>query len=94
MRACYFLIGLVLVWSISVSAGQARQTSSDMPGRFFPGKYLESKAQFYLKKKDYGIARQLAELASYWGDKTAQCNLGIMHYNGIGMTADNVRGAA
>ena len=94
MRACYFVIGLALAWSASVSAGQVRQTSSDMPGRFFPGKYFEWKAQFYLKKKDYRIALQLADLASYWGDKTAQYNLGIMYYNGIGITADKARGAA
>lgn len=94
MRFGIFLISVALAWSASVSAGQVRQTSSDILGRFLPGKYFEWKAQFYLKKKDYGIARQLADLASYWGDKTAQYNLGIMYYNGIGMTADKARGAA
>lgn len=68
---------------------------SDPPGNFFPGKYFEYKAQFYLKKKDYREALDLFELAGFWANKVAQYNAGLMYYNGIGdVPVDKVRGVA
>ena len=66
----------------------------DAPSSFFPGKYFEQKAQFYLKKKDYSFALQMFELSGYWADKVSQYNTGIMYYNGIGVPADKIRGVA
>jgi len=66
----------------------------DAPSRYFPGQYFEQKAQFYLKKRDYREALRMFELGGYWANKVAQYNAGIMHFNGIGVPADKVRGAA
>jgi hypothetical protein len=68
--------------------------TNDPPGRVFPGKYFEYKAQFYLKKKDYRQALNLFELAGFWANKIAQYNAGLMYYNGIGVPPDPVRGVA
>ena len=68
--------------------------SNDPPGNFFPGKYFEYKAQFYLNKKDYREALDMFELAGFWANKIAQYNAGLMHYNGIGVPVDRVRGVA
>jgi TPR repeat protein len=68
--------------------------SNDPPGNFFPGKYFEYKAQFYLKKKDYREALDMFELAGFWADKVAQYNAGLMHYNGIGVPVDRITGVA
>lgn len=64
------------------------------PGNFFPGKYFESKAQFYLNKKDYRFALNMYELAGFWANKVAQYNAGLMYYNGLGVPVDRVRGVA
>lgn len=66
----------------------------DAPSRYFPGKYFEQKAQFYLQKKDYATALRLFELSGYWADKVAQYNAGIMYFNGIGVPVDRVLGTA
>ena len=66
----------------------------DEPGHFFPGIYFEHKAQFYLKNKDYRAALEMFELASYWADKVAQYNTGLMYFNGIGVPVDKPRGVA
>jgi len=66
----------------------------DAPSRYFPGKYFEQKAQFYLKKQDYAAALRLFELSGYWADKVAQYNAGIMYFNGIGVPTDKVLGTA
>jgi TPR repeat protein len=66
----------------------------DASSRFFPGQYFEQKAQFHLRKKDYREALRLFELSSYWADKVAQYNVGIMYYNGIGAPAEKTRGVA
>jgi TPR repeat protein len=66
----------------------------DAPSRYFPGHYLEQKAQFYLKRKDYREALRLFELSGYWADKVSQYHAGIMHFNGIGVPVDRPRGAA
>jgi hypothetical protein len=66
----------------------------DAPSRYFPGKYFEQKAQFYLKKQDYVTALRLFELSGYWADKVAQYNAGIMYFNGIGVPTDKVLGTA
>ena len=66
----------------------------DAPSRYFPGKYFEQKAQFYLKKQDYAAALRLFELSGYWADKVSQYNAGIMYYNGIGVPTDKVLGTA
>jgi TPR repeat protein len=68
--------------------------TNDPPGRFFPGRYFEYKAQFYLKKRDYREALQMYELAGFWANKVAQYNVGLIYYNGIGVTADPVLGVA
>jgi TPR repeat protein len=74
--------------------GPLQGAFNDPPGRLFPGKYFEYKAGFYLKKKDYRDALRLYELAGYWANKIAQYNVGIMYYNGIGISQDKVRGVA
>lgn len=66
----------------------------DAPSRGLPGKYFESKAQFYLKNKDYRAALQMFELSGFWADKLSQYNAGIMYYSGIGVPVDKARGAA
>ena len=66
----------------------------DAPSRYFPGKYFEQKAQFYLKKQDYATALRMFELSGYWADKVAQYNAGIMHFNGIGVPIDKILGTA
>ena len=66
----------------------------DPPGRVFPGKYFEYKAQFYLRKRDYAEALRLFELAGFWANKRAQYNAGLMYYKGIGVPADPLRGVA
>jgi hypothetical protein len=68
--------------------------ASEPPSRFFPGKYFQQKAQFYLKKKDYSFALQMFELSGFWADKISQYNAGLMHFNGIGVPADKARGVA
>lgn len=66
----------------------------DAPSAYFPGKYFEQKAQFYLKNKDYRAALQMFELSGFWADKVAQYNVGIMYYSGVGVPVDKPRGAA
>jgi hypothetical protein len=66
----------------------------DAPSRYFPGKYFEQKAQFYLHKRDYATALRMFELSGYWADKVAQYNAGIMYFNGIGVPTDKVLGTA
>jgi|SRR5450432_366787 len=66
----------------------------DEPGHFFPGRYYEHKAQFYLKTKNYRAALEMFELSGFWADKIAQYNAGLMYFNGIGVAADKPRGVA
>ncbi|QBB69076.1 sel1 repeat family protein [Pseudolysobacter antarcticus] len=87
-------IACLLACSAAVSASQLATTSEDMPGRFLPGKYFQYKAQIYLKKKDYAISLEMSKLASYWADKTAQYNVGILYFTGTGIAQDKVRGVA
>lgn len=76
-------------------ATSAWALNDEPPGRFLPGNYYEYKAQFYLRKSDYQEALRLFELAGFWANKTAQYNVGILYYNGIGrIPADRVRGTA
>ena len=76
------------------ASGQDNYGAWDTPSRYFPGKYFEQKAQFYLKKQDYGTALRMFELSGYWADKVSQYNAGIMHFNGIGVPTDKPLGAA
>ena len=69
-------------------------TLPDPPGRVFPGKYFEYKAQFYLHKRDYRAALEMFELAGFWANKRAQYNAGMMYFNGLGVPVDKARGAA
>ena len=69
-------------------------SNPDPPGRMFPGKYFEWKAQFYLRKRDYAEALRLFELAGFWANKRAQYNTALMYYEGIGVPADRLRGVA
>ena len=66
----------------------------DAPSRFFPGKYFEQKAQFYLKNRQYRAALEMFELSGFWADKISQYNAGLMYYNGIGVPVDKARGVA
>jgi hypothetical protein len=66
----------------------------DEPGQFFPGKYFEQKAQFYLKNKKYQAALEMFELSGFWADKISQYNAGLMYFNGIGVAVDKPRGVA
>ncbi|QBB72049.1 sel1 repeat family protein [Pseudolysobacter antarcticus] len=93
MRTRYLWIGLALAWSVSAAA-MPYFISDDFPSRFFPGKYFESKGQFYLRNKDYRAAVEMFEVSGYWADKISQYNVGIMYFNGIGIPVDKVRGVA
>jgi hypothetical protein len=87
----------LLIAGILTASGVARADSSFMyepPSHFFPGKYFEQKAQFYLRSKQYSAALDMFELAGYWADKRAQYNVAVMLFNGIGVPADKVRGVA
>lgn len=93
--------GLILTAVLTASAFSARADSGmdhfgawDGPSRFFPGKYFEQKAQFYLKNKQYRAALEMFELSGFWADKIAQYNAGLMYYNGIGVPVDKARGVA
>jgi hypothetical protein len=77
-----------------MAPGSYLQGPPDPPGRIFPGKYFEYKAQFYLRKADYKGALRMFEQAGYWADKRAQYNAGMMYYKGIGVPADRMRGVA
>ena len=103
MDVRHFLSAIALTGIASLSPGIAFAGGSsgmdnigvwDEPGHFFPGIYFEHKAQFYLKNKDYRAALEMFELASYWADKVAQYNTGLMYFNGIGVPVDKPRGVA
>lgn len=66
----------------------------DPPADFFPGKYYEWKAQFYLQRHQYRAALGMFELSGFWADKMSQYNAGVMLFNGIGIPADRPRGVA
>jgi hypothetical protein len=86
-----------LIAGILTASGAARADSAFMdepPSHFFPGKYFEQKAQFYLRMKQYSAALDMFELAGYWADKRAQYNVAVMLFNGIGIPVDKVRGVA
>jgi hypothetical protein len=86
-----------VIAGILTASSVARADSSfmlDPPSHFFPGKYFEEKAQFYLRMKQYGAALDMFQLAGYWADKRAQYNAGVMLFNGIGVPIDKVRGVA
>lgn len=92
-----FVFGLVVCGS---AAAQFMGTFSpdlaphDPPGRVFPGKYFDWKAQFYLRMHDYRAALEMFELAGFWAYKPAQYNAGMMYFEGIGVPADKTRGTA
>jgi len=75
-------------------AGQEKMGAWDAPSSFFPGKYYEQKAQFYLKKRDYATALRMFQLSGFWADKISQYNAGLMLFKGIGVPQDKVAGAA
>jgi TPR repeat protein len=78
----------------SGSPGTVPSCLSEPPSRYFPGKYFEQKAQCSLKKGDYPEALRMFELGGLYADKLSQYNIGIMHFNGIGVPVDRPRGAA
>jgi len=89
------IAALACAGSVSVRAsGQDSYGAWDSPARYFPGKYFEQKAQFYLKKHDYVTALRMFELSGYWADKVSQYNAGIMYFNGIGVATNKPLGAA
>jgi Sel1 repeat len=101
MRLSRVLVGLTLalgaINGYAATQGgidRAAFLANDPPGRYFPGKYFEYKAQFYLRRHDYAEALRLFELAGYWGNKVAQYNTGLMYFNGMGVPKDKARGAA
>jgi hypothetical protein len=86
-----------VIASVLAASGVARADSQfmyDPPSHFFPGKYFEEKAQFYLRMKQYSAALDMFKLAGYWAHKRAQYNVGVMLFNGIGVPVDKVRGVA
>jgi len=80
--------------SVGFVSGWNTLSNPDPPGRMFPGKYFEYKAQFYLRKHDYAEALRLFELAGFWANKRAQYNAAMMYYKGIGTPVDTLRGVA
>ena len=92
-RIVIALIGAALPLAAAAN-GMAAWGVWDAPSAYFPGKYFEQKAQFYLKNKDYRAALEMFELSGFWADKVSQYNAGIMYYSGIGVPVDKARGAA
>lgn len=77
-----------------VAMSYCASVSCEEQTHFFPGRYFEHKAQFYLKKKDYRMALEMFELSGYWADKIGQYNAGMMYFSGVGIPVDKPRGAA
>jgi len=93
---CGFILLSLLGGNAIAGGGSGLDTFgvSDAPSRFFPGKYFEQKAQFYIKNKQYRAALEMFELSGFWADKISQYNAGLMYYNGIGVPVDKARGIA
>src|SRR5262249_24970326 len=87
-------VGGLLFATHAAASGMDKKGVWDEPAHFFPGKYFEHKAQFYLKYKDYRAALEMFELSGFWADKVSQYNAGLMRFNGIGVLVDKVRGVA
>ena len=95
MKPRSMLVRLVVAMLAGGFTASALAFNDEPPGRFLPGNYYEYKAQFYLRKSDYHEAMRLFELAGFWANKTAQYNVGVMYYNGIGnIPADRILGTA
>jgi len=100
MKTRRFLLRLIAIAAAcaatvtALAGGQDSYGVWDTPGRYFPGKYFEQKAQFYLKKQDYVEALRMFELSGYWANKVSQYNAGIMYFNGIGVATNKPLGAA
>ncbi|MEP6939172.1 MAG: hypothetical protein ABI846_05365 [Rudaea sp.] len=88
--------GMIRVPSVTGSPGMnaAAYRSNDPPGRMFPGRYFEYRAQFALKRNDYAGALDMFVLSGFWGNKVAQYDAALMYYNGLGVPVDRVRGTA
>ena len=75
-RILFFVFALGIAFSVPAAAQFNGFGNNlvllDPPGRVFPGKYFEYKAQFYLHKHDYRMALDMFELAGFWADKRAQ----------------------
>lgn len=77
-------------FTISATAGESTDFVMAEP----PGIYYAQKADFYLKRYEYRSAIEMFELAGYWGNKTAQYNVGLMYWKGMGVPRDEARGTA
>jgi TPR repeat protein len=84
-----------LLLATALTACASAAFAIDPPGRAIPGNYFEYKATFYLRNKQYRAALRMFEMSSYWANKVAQYNVGVMYFNGIGdIPADRVLGTA
>ena len=63
--------------------------------KYLPGKYYEQRAQDAVKRKNFRQALEMYEKASYWGNKIAQFDVGMLYLHGAeGVPADKIRGTA
>ena len=91
------LLALIALSNVSHASKPDEAFASDpsITIRYVPGKYYEYQAQLAVKDKKFAKALELFQKASYWGNKTAQYNVGMLYLNGAdGVPADKVRGAA
>lgn len=94
MKLHHCIIAMLAAASAAVCGAALADGMPDPPADFFPGKYYEWKAQFYLKRKQYSAALDMFQLSGFWADKMSQYNAGVMLFNGIGIPKDRPRGVA
>ncbi len=99
LPACIAAVLMILAgasvpcWAINPDEAFASDPSITI--RFVPGKYYEYQAQLAVKDKKFAKSLELFQKAGYWGNKTAQYNVGMLYLNGAeGVPVDRVRGAA
>jgi len=100
-RAYQFVFTLAVAISLlpsAVSADSPDYSFASDPSitiNYLPGKYYEQRAQQAVKANNFREALEMYEKASYWGNKIAQYDVGMLYLNGAeGVSADKVRGVA
>ncbi|MBS0591620.1 MAG: sel1 repeat family protein [Proteobacteria bacterium] len=92
-RAIRFLAFACFVGMLSPCVAKAANSAA-FTTSLAPGVYYDQQAHAYLGKKDDRAALEMFELASYWGNKTSQYNVGLMYWNGRGTPVDKLRAVA
>ncbi|MEM1089055.1 MAG: hypothetical protein AAF552_00225 [Pseudomonadota bacterium] len=96
-RHCFTTLLLTVLLSAGVTA---QTTQGDLGDRVMQGiqdypDIVHYRAAVRSYKDGFNThAREQFQLAAGWGNKEAQFNLALMHFAGIGVTVDRVKGAA